>query len=187
MIGGSQRGLALLAQTLDPKAAADAAGRHTPRHDHGPSSASAPRASSHTTSQQKLLRVGVSASYAMDTDLQVTAASMLRPSDAAFVVSYSGEHAAMREAARQAKGRGATVISLTMDCPNAVRSLAGINLLVPASERIYRQGAGTSRINQLAVVDVIYSIIVSRNLDSSIAAIERTMRATHPGEGASKG
>jgi hypothetical protein len=37
------------------------------------------------------------------------------------------------------------------------------------------------------VVDVLYSIIVSRNLDSSIAAIERTMRATHPGEGAAKG
>jgi len=66
-----------------------------------------------------------------------------------------------------------------MDSPNTVRSLAGIQLLVPASERIYRQVAVTSRINQLTVVDILYSIIVSRNLDSSIAAIERTMQATH--------
>jgi DNA-binding MurR/RpiR family transcriptional regulator len=115
----------------------------------------------------------------MDTDLQVTAASSLKPTDVAFVVSYSGENAAMCEASRQARGRGATLITLTMDGPSTVRSLAHIALLVPASERIYRQGAVTSRINQLTVVDILYSIIVSRNLDTSIAAIERTMEATH--------
>jgi len=70
-----------------------------------------------------------------------------------------------------------------MDSRNAIRSAADIALLVPASERIYRQGAVTSRINQLTVVDILYSIIVSKNLDSSITAIERTMRATHRSKG----
>jgi len=89
----------------------------------------------------------------------------------------------MVEAARQARSRGATVVSLTMESPNAVRAIADIPLLVPASERIYRQGAVTSRINQLTVVDILYSIIVSKSLDSSIAAIERTMQATHRSRG----
>jgi len=133
---------------------------------------------------QKLVRVGVPASYTADTDLQVTTASTLRSSDVAFVFSYSGENAAMCEAARQAGGRGARVVSLTMDCANTLRGLADIRLLVPASERVYRQGASTSRLNQLTVVDILFSMIVSRNLDRSIVAIERTMLATHRREDA---
>ncbi|MBL8965721.1 MAG: MurR/RpiR family transcriptional regulator [Spirochaetaceae bacterium] len=132
---------------------------------------------------QKLIRLGLPSTYTLDTDLQVTTASGLKPTDTAFIVSYSGENAAMCEAARQARARGAKVISLTMDGPNTVRSLASIDLVVPASERIYRQGAATSRLNQLTVIDILYSIIVSRNLDSSIAAIERTMHATHRKKG----
>lgn len=128
---------------------------------------------------QKLLRIGLPSFFTPDTDLQVTAAASLRPSDVAFVISYSGENAGMVESARQAEARGATVISLTMDSPNSVRAFAKIQLRVPASERIYRQAAITSRINQLTVVDILYSIILSKNLDASIAAIERTMQATH--------
>jgi DNA-binding MurR/RpiR family transcriptional regulator len=128
---------------------------------------------------QKLLRIGIPASFTEDTDTQITAACSLRPEDAAFVVSYSGENAAMIEAARQAKARGARVVSLTADGSNTLRGLADIALLVPASERIYRQGAETSRINQLVVVDVLYTVVISRRLDASIAAIDRSMEATH--------
>ena len=66
-----------------------------------------------------------------------------------------------------------------MDSPNTLRQSADITLLVPASERIYRQGASTSRINQLAVVDILYSLMLSSDLDASIEAIEQTMAATH--------
>ena len=130
---------------------------------------------------QKLIRLGLPAFYASDTDLQLTAASTMRATDVAFIVSYSGENNAMIETARLAKNRSATIITLTRDDRNTVRSYADITLLVPATERIYRQGAATSRINQLTVVDMLYSIMVSKNLDVSIAAIERTMVATHSG------
>jgi len=132
---------------------------------------------------QKLLRIGLHSFFTADLDLQVTAAASLKPSDVAFVISYSGENAGMLEAAKQAKLRGAKVISLTMDSANSIRAVADIKLLVPASERIYRQAAVTSRINQLTVVDILYSIIVSKNLDMSIAALERTMAATHQRKG----
>ena len=131
----------------------------------------------------KLLRIGLPASFAHDTDLQVTSAASIKVADVAFIVSYSGETAEMVEAAKQARARGATLISLTMDSDNTIRSMASINLLVPLSERIYRQAAVTSRINQLTVIDILYSIIVSKNLDTSIAAIERTMQATHNRKG----
>lgn len=182
VVGESQRGLALLGSSLDPRtveAAADAIAGATMTALFGVGASGIVA----NDFLQKLLRIGLPSSFAQDLDLQVTAAASLRQTDVAFVVSYSGENAGMVEAARQARSRGATVVSLTMDSPNAVRAVADIALLVPSSERIYRQGAVTSRINQLTVVDILYSIIVSKNLDASIAAIERTMRATHRGKG----
>ncbi|WP_455381052.1 MurR/RpiR family transcriptional regulator, partial [Salinispira pacifica] len=44
---------------------------------------------------QKLLRIGLPAVFSSDTDVQITSACNLRPEDVAFVVSYSGETAAM--------------------------------------------------------------------------------------------
>jgi len=182
VINLSQRGLSSLGALLDPEALDAASDKiigasMTVLFGVGASSIVA------NDFLHKLLRIGLPTSFAHDTDLQVTAAASIKPTDVAFVVSYSGETAIMVEAAQQAKARGATVISLTMDSANAIRSMASINLLVPASERIYRQAAVTSRINQLTVIDILYSIIVSKNLDMSIEAIERTMRATHRRKG----
>jgi DNA-binding MurR/RpiR family transcriptional regulator len=128
---------------------------------------------------QKLVRLGQPVFYTQDTDLQLTAASTIRPSDCAFIISYSGENNNMIEVVRQVRKNTTTIISLTMDNENTIRSMADINLVVPVSERIYRQGASTSRINQLAVIDMLYALMVSRNLDASIDAIEHTMAVTH--------
>jgi DNA-binding MurR/RpiR family transcriptional regulator len=178
IVESSKRGLSLLETVLDPRAAEAAANAilgasMTALFGVGASGIVA------NDFLQKLIRIGLPSSFTPDLDLQVTAAASLKSTAVAFVVSYSGENAGMIETARQARARGVPVISLTMDSANAIRSLADIVLLVPASERIYREGAATSRINQLTVVDILYSIIVSKSLDASISAIERTMRATH--------
>lgn len=128
---------------------------------------------------QKLIRLGQPVFYTQDTDLQLTSASTIRPTDCAFIISYSGENNAMIEVVQQVKQNSTPIISLTMDNENTIRCKADINLVVPVSERIYRQGASTSRINQLAVIDMLYSLLVSKNLDASIDAIEHTMAVTH--------
>jgi DNA-binding MurR/RpiR family transcriptional regulator len=68
-----------------------------------------------------------------------------------------------------------------METENTLRKSADIALLVPSLERIYRIGATVSRINQLAVIDMIYTLLVSGDLDHSIRALEETMAATHEG------
>ena len=128
---------------------------------------------------QKLVRLGKSVFYTQDTDLQLTAASTMRKDDLAFIISYSGENENMVAAAKQIQRTNVPIISLTMDSDNTLRSLSDISLVIPSSERIYRQGASTSRINQLAVIDMLYSLMVSKNLDASIEAIEQTMAVTH--------
>ena len=103
VIASSQQGLSLLGAILDPKSVELAADRilgatMTVLFGVGASGVVA------YDFLQKLLRVGLPSSYTADTDLQVTAATSLKPTDVAFVVSYSGENTAMGEAARQAKG-----------------------------------------------------------------------------------
>jgi DNA-binding MurR/RpiR family transcriptional regulator len=127
----------------------------------------------------KLVRLGLPVFYTHDTDLQLTAASTLKQQDCAFIISYSGENDSMKAAAEQLRKNKVPIISLTMDSDNTIRRLSSIHISVPASERIYRQGASTSRINQLAVIDMLYSLMVSKNLDASIEAIEQTMASTH--------
>ena len=117
---------------------------------------------------QKLTRLGLSVYYTSDSDLQLTRASTMNHNQVAFVISYSGENRNMIEVVHIAKNRSVPVISLTMDIQNTVRNNASIALLVPLTEKIYRSGATTSRINQLTVIDILYSMMVSNNLEDSI-------------------
>lgn len=129
--------------------------------------------------QQKLLRIGLTTSFTFDSHSQITTACSLKPTDTALIVSYSGETDIMLEIAKQVKQRKASLITLTMEGTNSLRQYADIALLVPASERIYRRGAETSRLSQLTVLDILYRIIVSYDVETAIEAIERSMEATH--------
>lgn len=129
--------------------------------------------------QQKLLRIGLTTSFTYDSHAQITTSCSLKPTDTALIVSYSGETELMIEIAKQVKQRKAFLITLTMEGANSLRQYADIALLVPASERIYRRGAETSRLSQLTVMDILYRIIVSYDVEAAIEAIERSMEATH--------
>jgi len=128
---------------------------------------------------QKLSRISIPSSYLFDTHAQITAACSLRPQDIAFVISYSGETDAMIEVADQARERGSFLIAMTMTGSNRLRDRSGLTLDIPAVERIYRSAAELSRLSQLAAVDILFNVIISYDIDGAIAALERSMQATH--------
>jgi DNA-binding MurR/RpiR family transcriptional regulator len=130
---------------------------------------------------QKLARIGIPCSCIQDADLQITVACNLQKEDIAFIVSYSGETPAMITVSQWARKKGARVITLTMETENTLRASADVALLVPSLERVYRSGATLSRLTQLAVIDMIYSLLISKNLNTAIVAMEETMAATHTG------
>jgi len=185
IIGSTQRSLARLAETLDPRSIDRAADLILSASLSALFGVGASGVVAYDF-QQKLLRIGLPCFCTADTDLQITAAASLRRGNVAFIVSYSGENAPMLEAARQARKRRAHIVTLTMNGPNTLRGMSDLALLVPVSERIYREGAMVSRMDQLAVVDILYSVILSRTLDASIAALSRTMDATHPRQSAAR-
>jgi DNA-binding MurR/RpiR family transcriptional regulator len=132
---------------------------------------------------QKLLRIGIPCSAPLDTDLQITAACNLKEHDAAMIVSYSGETPAMLAAGEWAKKKGAAVITLTGEAPNTLRGYARVPLLVPSTEQVLRPGAMVSRISQLVVVDMLYSLLLAKNLNAAVQALEETLVATHAAQG----
>ena len=128
---------------------------------------------------QKLIRIGIPCSAPLDTDLQITAACNLKKDDTALVVSYSGETPAMLTVGEWVRKKGAMLITLTRETDNSLRTNADLALLVPSTEQILRPGAMVSRISQLAVIDMLYSLLLTRDLNSAILALEETLIATH--------
>ena len=129
----------------------------------------------------KLERIGFRCGCISDSHLQITAACGLRKGDLAVFVSYSGETAEMVKAAREARANGAAIVALTKKGRSSLAALSDVTVSVPVSESIMRQGASSSRIAQLVVVDIIFSLLVARNPDRSMQMLERTYRTTRQG------
>lgn len=126
--------------------------------------------------QQKLVRIGLVAFAPSDPDIQIVQACSLTKDDIAILFSYSGETDHTIRAATQAHNAGATVIAVTRIGTNSLAKLADIVLNVPDTEALYRQGATLSRINQMVVVDILYSALVTRRKDAA-ARIRQTWQA----------
>ncbi len=126
---------------------------------------------------QKLLRIGLSCSFDPDGRLQITSACALTEDDVALAISYTGETRIVMAAVEEAKKSGATTISLTRFTRNALAEAADINLFVPSSKSLIRQVAMSSRIAQLVVVDILFSVIASRQSGNLLAKLARTRDA----------
>ncbi len=126
---------------------------------------------------QKLLRIGMICSYNPDTHLQLTSACGLGDSDTAIAISYSGETNAVIMAVREAKKSNAFTVSITRFGINRLAEICDINLFVPSTEPLFREGAMASRIAQLVVVDILFSVIASRGSNKVPEYLTRTMNA----------
>jgi DNA-binding MurR/RpiR family transcriptional regulator len=123
----------------------------------------------------KLERIGFHCSCIGDSHMQLIAACGLGKGDLGIIFSYSGETPEMVASLHEAKASGARIVSLTKQGRNSISDLSDVPLYVPMSESIFRLGASSSRIAQLAVVDILYSLLVTRNPGRSLKMLERTM------------
>jgi len=126
----------------------------------------------------KLNRLGYRCSYIQDLHLQLSASCALGVGTVGIFVSYSGETKEIIRAARQVLSGGGKIISLTKKGVNSLSNIADVRLTVPVSESMMRQGASSSRIAQLAIVDMIFSLLVNRNQENSAIMLEKTLQIT---------
>ena len=116
----------------------------------------------------KLLRANIPCTCNADWHAQLLAAKNIGPDDVAVAFSYSGETREVVECARRCKEAGAPVISVTAAVSgHGLLPYTDVALCVAASEHGLRSGAMASRIAQLHVVDILFTVVALRDYDAA--------------------
>lgn len=113
----------------------------------------------------KLSRINKRCIAHTDTHLQVTSSILMQPGDVAVAISYSGNTREVLKCVENAKKLNVPVISITKaSMNNELENLSDITLKIPFVEKSLREGAMSSRISQLAVIDMLFIGMVKNNL-----------------------
>lgn len=125
--------------------------------------------------QQKFIRIGKFCNAHSDPHIQITMAANLNPGDVAVAISYSGNTKDVWETVTAAKQAGAHVIAVTRyGTNNPLEALADITLYTTSPEMSIRSGSTSSRISQLALIDILFIGMASLNPDEYNPKLERT-------------
>lgn len=124
----------------------------------------------------KLMKVGIDSFYFSDPHLINVVASQLTPQDLLIVVSHSGESREVLDAIHFAKSNGAKIASITSYQRSNAAMMSDCVILSSSLETKYRSDAMTSRIIQLAIIDIIY-ISLSLRLKNAAEEIQKSREA----------
>ncbi len=114
----------------------------------------------------KLSRINKRCIAHNDTHLQITSSVLMEEGDVAVAISYSGSTKEVLECVKNAKKNNIPVIAITKaSVNNELEQLADITLKVPFVEKSLREGAMSSRISQLALVDMLFIGMAKNNLE----------------------
>ncbi|HHW01278.1 MAG TPA: MurR/RpiR family transcriptional regulator [Thermoanaerobacterales bacterium] len=125
----------------------------------------------------KFMRINKACTAYLDSHMQLASAANLTKDDAAVGISYSGQTADTVDALKLAKNAGATTICITRFGHSPITRVSDIKLFVTANEAIFRSGAMASRIAQMNVIDILFSIIACRKYDDIVRYLENTSEA----------
>lgn len=123
----------------------------------------------------KLSRINKRCIAHVDTHLQITSSILMEPEDVAVAISYSGTTKEVIKCVENANKNNVPVISITKaSISNKLEDLSDITLKVPYVEKSLREGAMSSRISQLAIIDMIFIGMAKENIEE----IENKLVAT---------
>jgi len=126
------------------------------------------------TTSCKLRLIGLPAYNAMDSHMQVVAATQLKSGDVGFGVSCSGATRETIDCLRVARSRKATTICLTNSVNSPITQHADIALYATPSEIKYFQAPMASRVTQLAVVDALFVYLASTRKSRTAANLQNS-------------
>lgn len=123
----------------------------------------------------KLSRINKRCIAHVDTHLQITSSILMEPEDVAVAISYSGTTKEVIKCVENANKNNVPVISITKaSISNKLEYLSDITLKVPYVEKSLREGAMSSRISQLAIIDMLFIGMAKENIEE----IENKLVAT---------
>lgn len=130
----------------------------------------------------RFMRVGKRCLFYRDLGVRQIGTSTLGPNSLAIGVSNSGRTISTVDSLREARALGATTLAITSFPDAPIVRHADIALFTPTVTGViggaeYHESM-VSKIAQLQVIDVLYSLYAVRNFGSAIAGLERTADVT---------
>ncbi len=130
----------------------------------------------------RFMRVGKSCQFFRDLGIRQISTSTLGPKSLAIAVSNSGRTISTVDSLKTAKAQGAVTMCITSFPDSPLVRHADIRLFTPtvsgfAGSADYQESM-VSKIAQLQVIDVLYSLYAVRNFGSAIAGLEKTSDVT---------
>ena len=104
----------------------------------------------------KFFRLGIPCAVHDDPHMQVMSASFLEKGDVLIAISHSGSTKDVIESVKIAQNAGATVIGLTGGNKSPLSKVSDITISVDSKEAALLLAPMTSRLVQLAVIDVLF-------------------------------
>ncbi|AEV30183.1 transcriptional regulator [Sphaerochaeta pleomorpha str. Grapes] len=111
----------------------------------------------------KLRRLDFFTTCCTDIHMALVSSSTLNADDVAVFFSHSGTTSDILHILEVVKAQGALTVAVTCRGGNTLSKNADIVLETASSENLSRSGAMASRIAMLEIVDMLFSIIASRN------------------------
>lgn len=122
----------------------------------------------------KFLRMNRTCMIHDDWHSQLLMARNSSPKDAALVFSYSGQTKEMIECVTELKKHDTPVIAITRYAKSPISTLSTLALFTSPSEPLIRNGAMSSRIAQLNIVDILFTAMIYKEFDSSMEQVIKT-------------
>ena len=134
-------------------------------------------ASNSKTSTASIVRFSRKMGYSGFGDLKIEIAKdLMGKEDIAIAISYSGESKEVIKSIENAKLKGCKVICITKYSDNHLSKISDLKLVVPNIEKRLREGAISSRIAMLTLIDIIYISIIQENLNEAEQKLQETKR-----------
>lgn len=122
----------------------------------------------------KFLRLNKTCILNDDWHSQLLQARNASPRDVGIVFSYSGQTVEMIECMKEMKQNSTPIIAITRYYPSEVAQLADHVLYIAANETLFRNGAMSSRLSQLNVIDILYTAYARLDHEANLRRLTRT-------------
>ena len=125
----------------------------------------------------KFIRTGIFSNAYLDGHQQIMSASLLKEGQVAIGISHSGSNKDVIEAIQVAKQNGATTIGLTNYFKSPLANEVDYVLYTTSRETAFRSEALTSRLVQLALIDVLYVAVSLNRQEETLMNLQKIREA----------
>lgn len=122
----------------------------------------------------KFVRLNKRCLVAEDWHTQLVYARSSSKDDVALVFSYSGNTTEMIECIKELQHNQTPVYTVTRYASSPISKMNTYNLFVASNEEVFRKGATSSRITQLNIIDIIFTLFINKRYDESLKTIIET-------------